>query len=161
MPDRSFPAVDNLIRRAQRAAAGRSDPARILAQTISIACPGGADPYAVLGVLVEGTASGAHPEGTAGRNCCGAEATAGRGDEGVWNFLWRCSEVASAAGSPQVLIRLSRDALCSHHLVISEQRLDFLASLPRVGGENCLLMQDDAHLRVNTTSLGETFRQEP
>jgi|ERR1700733_5459324 hypothetical protein len=55
MPDRSFPAVDNLIRRAQRAAAGRSDPARILAQTISMACPGGADPYAVLGVLVEGT----------------------------------------------------------------------------------------------------------
>jgi hypothetical protein len=55
MPDRSFPAVDNLIRRAQRAAAGRSDPARILAQTINMACPGGADPYAVLGVLIEGT----------------------------------------------------------------------------------------------------------
>ena len=55
MPDRSYPAVDNLIRRAQRAAAGRSDAARILAQTISMACPGGADPYAVLGVLIEGT----------------------------------------------------------------------------------------------------------
>jgi hypothetical protein len=55
MPDRSFPAVDNLIRRAQGAAAGRSDLARILAQTISMACPDGADPYAVLGVLVEGT----------------------------------------------------------------------------------------------------------
>ena len=50
-----FPLVDNLIRRAQRVAAGRPDPARILAQTISMACPGGADPYAVLGVLVEGT----------------------------------------------------------------------------------------------------------
>ena len=33
----------------------RPDPARILAQTISFACPGGADPYAILGVLVEGT----------------------------------------------------------------------------------------------------------
>ena len=55
MPDRSFPAVDNLIRRAQRVAAGRPDAARILAQTISMACPGGADPYAVLGVLIEGT----------------------------------------------------------------------------------------------------------
>jgi hypothetical protein len=55
MPDRSYPAVDNLIRRAQRAAAGRPDAARILAQTITMACPGGADPYAVLGVLVEGT----------------------------------------------------------------------------------------------------------
>ena len=54
MPDRPFPAVDNLIRRAQRRA-GRPNPARILAQTISLACPGGADPYAVLGVLVEGT----------------------------------------------------------------------------------------------------------
>lgn len=55
MADRSYPAVDNLIRRAQRAAAGRPDAARILAQTISMACPGGADPYAVLGVLIEGT----------------------------------------------------------------------------------------------------------
>ena len=55
MPDRSFPAVDNLIRRAQRVAAGPPDPARILAHTISMACPGGADPYAVLGLLIEGT----------------------------------------------------------------------------------------------------------
>jgi hypothetical protein len=51
----SFSAVDNLIRRAQRVTAGRPDPARILAETISMACLGGADPYAVLGVLIEGT----------------------------------------------------------------------------------------------------------
>jgi hypothetical protein len=55
MPDRSYPAVDNLIRRAQRVAAGRPDPTRILAQTIRFACAGGADPDAVLGVLVEAT----------------------------------------------------------------------------------------------------------
>src|SRR5580704_2800008 len=55
MPDRPFPVVDSLIRRAQRVAAGRPDPARILAETISMACPGDADPYAVLGVLIEGT----------------------------------------------------------------------------------------------------------
>ena len=55
MPDRPFPAVEHLIRRAQRAAAGRPDAARILAQTISMACPGGADPYTVMGVLIEGT----------------------------------------------------------------------------------------------------------
>jgi hypothetical protein len=55
MPERSYPVVDNLIRRAQRVAAGRTDPVRTLAQTISMACPGGADPYAVLGALVEGT----------------------------------------------------------------------------------------------------------
>ena len=54
MPDRPFPAVDNLIRRVQRVAAGRPDPTRILAETISMACPGGADPYAVLGLLIEG-----------------------------------------------------------------------------------------------------------
>jgi hypothetical protein len=55
MPDRPFPAIDNLIRRAQRVATGRPDAARILAQTISMGCPGGADPYVVLGVLIEGT----------------------------------------------------------------------------------------------------------
>jgi hypothetical protein len=55
MEKRSYPVVDNLIRRAQRVAAGRTDPVRSLAQTISMACPGGADPYAVLGALVEGT----------------------------------------------------------------------------------------------------------
>jgi hypothetical protein len=55
MPDRPCPAVDNLIRRAQRVAAGQPDPAHILAQTIRMACPGGADPYAVLGLLIEGT----------------------------------------------------------------------------------------------------------
>jgi hypothetical protein len=45
--------------------------------------------------------------------------------------------------------------------VISEQRFDFLASLLRIGGETCLLMEEDAHLRVNTTGFGKTFRQEP
>jgi hypothetical protein len=54
MPDRPFPAVDALIRRVQRVAAGRPDPLRILAQTIDMAGPIGLDPYAVLGVLVEG-----------------------------------------------------------------------------------------------------------
>jgi hypothetical protein len=54
MPDRSFPAVDALIRRVQRIAASRPDPMHILAQTISMTGEIGADPYAVLGVLVEG-----------------------------------------------------------------------------------------------------------
>ena len=54
MPDRSFPAVDALIRRVQRVAASRPDPIHILAQTISMTGKIGADPYAVLGVLVEG-----------------------------------------------------------------------------------------------------------
>jgi hypothetical protein len=54
MPDRPFPAVDALIRRVQRAAAQRPDPLYIIAQTISMAPTVGVDPYALLGVLVEG-----------------------------------------------------------------------------------------------------------
>ena len=54
MSDRPFPAVEALIRRVHRVAAGRPDPMHILAQTISMTGAIGADPYAVLGVLVEG-----------------------------------------------------------------------------------------------------------
>jgi hypothetical protein len=54
MPDRPFPAVEALIRRVQRVAAARPDPMYILAQTISMTGAIGADPYAVLGVLIEG-----------------------------------------------------------------------------------------------------------
>jgi hypothetical protein len=54
MPDRPFPAVEALIRRIQRVTASRPDPMHILAQTISMTGAIGADPYAVLGVLVEG-----------------------------------------------------------------------------------------------------------
>jgi hypothetical protein len=54
MPDRPFPAIEALIRRVQRVAASRPDPMHILAQTISMTGAIGADPYAVLGVLVEG-----------------------------------------------------------------------------------------------------------
>jgi hypothetical protein len=54
MPDRPFPAVEALIRRVRRVAASRPDPMYILAQTISMTSAIGADPYAVLGVLIEG-----------------------------------------------------------------------------------------------------------
>ena len=54
MPDRPFPAVEALIRRIQRVTASRPDPMHILAQTISMTGAIGADPYAVLGVLIEG-----------------------------------------------------------------------------------------------------------
>jgi hypothetical protein len=53
MADRPFPAVEALIRRVQRVAASRPDPMHILAQTISMTGAIGADPYAVLGVLIE------------------------------------------------------------------------------------------------------------
>jgi hypothetical protein len=54
MPDRSFPAVQALVRRVQRVAANRPDPAHIHAQTISITGTIGMDPHVVLGILVEG-----------------------------------------------------------------------------------------------------------
>ena len=54
MPERSFPAVDNLARRAERVAAGRPDPIRILAKTITMTGVIGMDPYAVLRTLIEG-----------------------------------------------------------------------------------------------------------
>jgi hypothetical protein len=54
MADRPYPAVDALIRRVQRVAASRPDPLYILAETINLAGTIGMDPYAVLGVLVEG-----------------------------------------------------------------------------------------------------------
>jgi hypothetical protein len=54
MADRPYPAVDQLIRRIKRAAANRPDPAYLLAQTITMTGAMGMDPYAVLGILVEG-----------------------------------------------------------------------------------------------------------
>jgi hypothetical protein len=54
MADRPYPAIDQLIRRIQRVAANRPDPAYVLAQTITMTGAIGMDPYAVLGILVEG-----------------------------------------------------------------------------------------------------------
>jgi hypothetical protein len=54
MPERPFPAVEALIRKVERVAASRPDPMHILAQTISLTGQIGADPYTVLGVLIEG-----------------------------------------------------------------------------------------------------------
>jgi hypothetical protein len=56
MPDRPFRVVDDLIRRVQRVAASRPDPVHILAQMIRMIGESDVDPYAVLGVLVEGAA---------------------------------------------------------------------------------------------------------
>jgi hypothetical protein len=56
MPDRPYQAIDALIRRVQRVAADRPDPTHILAEVISMIGASEADPYTVLGVLVEGAA---------------------------------------------------------------------------------------------------------
>jgi len=54
MPDRRYRTVDELIRRVQRVAADRPDPVHVLAQMISMIGESDVDPYAVLGVLIEG-----------------------------------------------------------------------------------------------------------
>jgi hypothetical protein len=54
MPDRPYPAINALIRRVKRIAAERPDPTHILAETITLIGASDADPYAILGVLVEG-----------------------------------------------------------------------------------------------------------
>jgi hypothetical protein len=56
MSDRPFRAVDDLIRRVQRVAADRPDPMHILGQMIVMIGETDVDPYAVLGVLIEGAA---------------------------------------------------------------------------------------------------------
>jgi hypothetical protein len=56
MPDRPYRAVDDLIRRVQRVAGNRPDPMHILAETIAMIGETDVDPYAVLGVLIEGVA---------------------------------------------------------------------------------------------------------
>ena len=56
MPDRPYPAIDALIRRVQRVAADRPDATHILAEVISMIGASEADPYTVLGILVEGVA---------------------------------------------------------------------------------------------------------
>jgi hypothetical protein len=54
MPDRPYRAVDDLIRRVQRVVANRPDPMHILAETISLIGESDVDPYAIVGVLIEG-----------------------------------------------------------------------------------------------------------
>jgi hypothetical protein len=49
--------VDELIRRVERVAADRPDPLNILAQMINMIGECDVDPYAVLGVLIEGAAA--------------------------------------------------------------------------------------------------------
>jgi hypothetical protein len=54
MPDRPYRAVNDLIRRVQRVAANRPDPMHILAETVSLIGESDVDPYAIVGVLIEG-----------------------------------------------------------------------------------------------------------
>jgi hypothetical protein len=56
MPDRPSP-LDRLIREANRTAARKPDSLDLLARMIQLALRDGADPYLVMGLLVEGAVS--------------------------------------------------------------------------------------------------------
>jgi hypothetical protein len=54
MPDPSFPAVEALIRQAERAAAAEPDRVRLVAELVRLIGDRGADPYLLIGALIEG-----------------------------------------------------------------------------------------------------------
>ena len=54
MSEHSFPTIDALIRRAERAAAAAPDQVRLVAELVSLIGDRGADPYLLIGVLLEG-----------------------------------------------------------------------------------------------------------
>jgi hypothetical protein len=50
----SYSAVDDLIRLAEKAASAKPDRVRLVAELIKLIGDGGADPYLLIGVLLEG-----------------------------------------------------------------------------------------------------------
>ena len=54
MRDRSFSAIDDLIRRAEQAAAARPNQIRLVAELIKLIGDRDVDPYLLIGVLLEG-----------------------------------------------------------------------------------------------------------
>ena len=54
MHDRSFPAVDDLIRQVEQAVVTKPDQIRLVAELVKLIGDGGADPYTLIGVLLEG-----------------------------------------------------------------------------------------------------------
>ena len=56
MADKHFPGLDRLIQHANQVSGRKPDAIDILARMIALVTDDGADPYLVLGVLVEGAA---------------------------------------------------------------------------------------------------------
>jgi hypothetical protein len=56
MPDRHFRTLERLIQQANQASSRKPDSVQMLAHVIRLITADGADPYLVLGVLVEGAA---------------------------------------------------------------------------------------------------------
>jgi hypothetical protein len=54
MRHHSFPAIDDLIRQAERAAAATPDQVRLVAELVRLIGDRGVDPYLLIGALLEG-----------------------------------------------------------------------------------------------------------
>jgi hypothetical protein len=54
MPEQRYRTLDRLIRQANQASSRKPDPIELLAMMIRLVTADGADPYLVVGVLVEG-----------------------------------------------------------------------------------------------------------
>jgi hypothetical protein len=54
LTDPTFPAVEDLIRQAERAAAAEPDRIRLVAELVRLVGERGADPYLLIGALIEG-----------------------------------------------------------------------------------------------------------
>jgi hypothetical protein len=54
MPEHSFSALDELILQAERAASATPDQIRLVAELVRLIGGQGADPYLLIGVLLEG-----------------------------------------------------------------------------------------------------------
>jgi hypothetical protein len=67
LPNRSFPAFDDLIRQVKQSAANESDMSRLLGAIIKEMVDEAVDPYLMAGLLIEDAVS-AHTAGTAARH---------------------------------------------------------------------------------------------
>jgi hypothetical protein len=54
MSEHVFPAIDDLIRQAERAALATPNQTRLMAELVKMIGDQGADPYLLIGVLLEG-----------------------------------------------------------------------------------------------------------
>jgi hypothetical protein len=54
MPDQHFRTIERLIRQANQASSRKPDPIQMLAEVIRLVTADGADPYMILGILIEG-----------------------------------------------------------------------------------------------------------
>jgi hypothetical protein len=57
MPDRTFPALDALVRHVEETATNQLDPVAVLVAMLKLVVASDADPYLLVGALIEGVAA--------------------------------------------------------------------------------------------------------